>query len=161
VKARIATIRRVRCRACAAEGNACEKYKAGQVNHADPAVACERGIWDLYHGEGGVAPPPNPPVPHLLPPASPEWFLAKWRTIHSLSLRDELTGDVLADLTRDIPGCCAGPWSRWLADNPLPIAGQFAWSVAAHNDVRQRQNKPLLTDVAARAEWTPLTAPTV
>lgn len=74
---------------------------------------------------------------------------AAWAWLHERSQNDSLTVERLAvEFLPMIPnyGCsCKREWQEILVSNPLPMTGQYEWSVRVHNAVNAKLGKPQLT----------------
>lgn len=84
-------------------------------------------------------------------PARNPWGPAKWRKLHQAALAGELTPKWMERLTASLPNrrCrCMRHWQEVLAYLPppyqLPPEDLFLWSVAAHNLVNERLEKPYM-----------------
>jgi len=74
---------------------------------------------------------------------------AAWAWLHANAETDSLTMERLAgEFLPMIPtyGCgCRREWHEILQRNPLPVKGQYDWSISVHNSVNQKLGKPLWT----------------
>lgn len=78
-----------------------------------------------------------------------------WRELHGLALIDRITPEWLGGFLARVPcGDCGGHAQAWVSAHPLPMTGQFAWSVDWHNDVNRSLGKGVWTVAEARAEFT-------
>jgi len=146
---RIALHRRVICQGCTTP---CQPHLKGQIDHEDAAATCPIGIWHPIAGFSLSTPAPRAPI--VLTPYN---GAAKWKRIHTLALTDSLTDAILADIAAMLPICCRPHWLTLMAQYPLPVTGQFAWTVERHNDVNARLGRPLMPLSEAHALYGILT----
>ncbi len=99
-------------------------------------------------------PPVNPPPPPL--PDGRE----NWPLLHLRALENEAAPDpaaVLAFLDEfalRLPcGNCRQHWLGMVAASPPDLANFFSWTVARHNEVNRRLDRPELPEADAREQW--------
>jgi hypothetical protein len=125
----------------------CQRFIDGKINHADPAEACERGVWTIWTGPGGVAPPTDS--------AASVFVAITWHDLYALALRDALTSEIIERTTLGVKPCGISYWLRDIELHPLPAAGQFAWLNDRHNTVSKRIGKPILNLTEAKEIYDP------
>lgn len=79
-----------------------------------------------------------------------------WRALHlwALALNGRKDWAWLTAFDTSLPcGSCRAHWRQIVAENPPDWTNPFAWTVARHNQVNARLDKPQLTEAEARAIW--------
>lgn len=88
---------------------------------------------------------------------------ALWRELHETALRHELSPEFMAEFNFRVSllgTCgCSQHWATVLQEHPVRWDDQFAWSVAAHNEVNRRLGKPEISIADAKVLHTPRTSP--
>lgn len=107
---------------------------------------------------------PNPPltfVPTVSDPTAvtftPPVGVATWQELHPRALTHDGSDDTvwLDAFGLRIGGSCAcrKDWLLWISANPPQFGRYFEWTVAAHNAVNARLQKPILTLEEAYKIW--------
>lgn len=113
----------------------------------------------IIHAPHLMAAPPVIPIP-----GAPQVFIstprppdATWGELHRRALEMQGNDDTgwLRAFSMRVPGGCAcqSDWNKEMAEFPPDFSDYFGWTVARHNSVNRRLNKPELTVSQALAIW--------